>query len=186
MSDPETKSQPNSPVFTPIRMISSLNTPNTSLSGTPLNTSAVSWKSNSSSPQKSNFLSNYLMIKRVVISFLLDLNVSYSPSERSYMYRPITAGQSPMLLPPKDTPTVQHITDVNTLNEYLKDFSKTEKLSSTFNMDTSTNILNSFWSHPVTKSAKDTSMFLRNTFYQLSTHSPGSSTIYIFLSFLKM
>lgn len=79
-----------------------------------------------------------------------------------------------MLLPPKDAPTVEKITDVNTLNEYLKDFNKTEKLNNTFTMDTSTNLLNSFWSHPVTKSAKDTSSFLRRTFYQLSTHSPSN------------
>lgn len=81
-----------------------------------------------------------------------------------------------MLLPPKDAPTVEHITDANTLNDYLKDFSKTEKLNSTFSIDTSTNILSSFWSHPVAKGGKDNSSFLRRSFYQLSTHSPTNKS----------
>lgn len=88
------------------------------------------------------------------------------------MYRSSPSILPSMLLPPKDTTTADHITDANTLKEYLKDFSRTEKLSNTFSIDTSTNILSSFWSHPVAKGGKDGSSFLRRTFYQLSTHSP--------------
>lgn len=91
------------------------------------------------------------------------------------MYRSSPSILPSMLLPPKDAPTDDHITDANTLKEYLKDFSRTEKLSNSFSIDTSTNILSSFWSHPVAKSGKDSSSFLRRTFYQLSTHSPTNN-----------
>lgn len=108
--------------------------------------------------------------------------MSYSPTDRSYTYRgsPVTPNQSPMLLPPKDLPTVDDITDVDTLKTYLKDFDRTEKLNSTYNLDMSTNLLSSFWSHPVTKSAKDSSSFLRKSFYQLSTRSPSEHSNQLF------
>lgn len=114
-----------------------------------------------------------------------NLNISYSPTDHSYTYRgsPITPNQSPMLLPPKDLPTVDDITDVDTLNAYLKDFDRTEKLNSSYNLDMSTNLLSSFWSHPVTKSAKDSSSFLRRSFYQLSTRSQSKDSNQLFLVF---
>lgn len=100
------------------------------------------------------------------------------------MYRS-APGPTSMLLPPKDALTAQQITDADTLNEYLKDYSKIEKLSGTFNMDTSSNMLASFWSHPVAKGGKDTSPFLKRSFYQLSTHNPSNcaKTFRLFLVF---
>lgn len=54
--DSETKKQ-LSPSFTPIRMSSFVNTPNTSVSGTPMNTTAISWRTDGS-PNKSTMRSN--------------------------------------------------------------------------------------------------------------------------------
>ncbi|XP_023029269.1 transmembrane protein 209 isoform X2 [Leptinotarsa decemlineata] len=78
--------------------------------------------------------------------------------------------------------SVEFITDENSLNKYLKEYEEMEKVQKLANKSQqSSNLLSSFWSHPVTKTAKDVSSFLKKCQYQLSsqlaTKSPGSPNI---------
>lgn len=81
---------------------------------------------------------------------------------------------SPFRLLPSDVSDIEQITDENSLSQYLKDYENYEKTNNLSGTPTQTsNLLSSFWSHPSTKSTKDTVAFLRNNTYQLSTQSPG-------------
>lgn len=74
----------------------------------------------------------------------------------------------------QDVTTVENITDEVSLQKYLKEHEKNEKNIKVVNKgQQSSNLLSSFWSHPVTKTAKDMSTFLKKCQYQFSTLSPG-------------
>lgn len=75
----------------------------------------------------------------------------------------------------QDVTSVDNIIDEVTLEKYLKEHEKHEKNIKVVNKSQqSTNLLSSFWSHPVTKTAKDMSSFLKKCQYQLATLSPGN------------
>lgn len=81
---------------------------------------------------------------------------------------------SPAKLSFCDTSTVGFINDENSLHKYLKEHEEAEKVNKISNKShQSSNLLSSFWSHPVTKTAKDMSSFLKKCQYQLSTPSPS-------------
>lgn len=70
--------------------------------------------------------------------------------------------------------TGEFISDEDTLNKYLKDYEEIEKTKRvTGKVPPAANLLSTFWSHPVTKSAKDMSSFLKKCQYQLSALTPG-------------
>ncbi|XP_076268905.1 transmembrane protein 209 [Rhynchophorus ferrugineus] len=72
--------------------------------------------------------------------------------------------------------SIENIDDESSLNQYLKEHEEVEKVNKMANKShNSANLLSSFWSHPITKSAKDMSTFLKKSQYQLSSQSPGSS-----------
>lgn len=74
----------------------------------------------------------------------------------------------------RDVTTVENITDETSLQKYLNEYKKHEASLKIVNKSQqSTNLLSSFWSHPVTKTAKDMNSFLAKCHYQLSTLSPG-------------
>lgn len=79
-----------------------------------------------------------------------------------------------------DTSGIDFITDETDLERYLKEFDVNTKVQnlSTQNQQPS-NLLSSFWSHPVTKTAKDMSTFLKRCTYQMSTQSPGMLFLYL-------
>ncbi|KAJ3665391.1 hypothetical protein Zmor_000888 [Zophobas morio] len=140
------------------------NTPNSSpnlpSSSTPMNTTAHSWRT-SLSPNES---------------------LNYSLSSPSWTYHKITSDQnlSPFSsgssindLQYRDTSGIEFISDEKDLDTYLKEFEANSNIKNLNNQTQQTsNLLSSFWSHPVTKTAKDMSSFLRRCTYQLSTQSP--------------
>ncbi|KAK9745680.1 Cytochrome B561, N terminal [Popillia japonica] len=150
-----------SPPGTPINKIQStpeINTPNLSMSTTPMNTSALSWLTNSTPNSSFN----------------------YPVKSDSWLYSsgtPQPQNISPMKTPRQDTSGIEFISDQNTLQTYLKDFEANEKKANITNcIDATTNALSTFWSHPLTKNPKDTPTFLKRTQYQLSPATTTSST----------
>ncbi|KAK9745681.1 Cytochrome B561, N terminal [Popillia japonica] len=148
-----------SPPGTPINKIQStpeINTPNLSMSTTPMNTSALSWLTNSTPNSSFN----------------------YPVKSDSWLYSsgtPQPQNISPMKTPRQDTSGIEFISDQNTLQTYLKDFEANEKKANITNcIDATTNALSTFWSHPLTKNPKDTPTFLKRTQYQLS---PATTTL---------
>lgn len=76
-----------------------------------------------------------------------------------------------------DTSTIESINDENSLQKYLKEHEEAQKINKIANKTHETsNLLSSFWSHPVAKTAKDMSSFLKKCQYQLSTPSPSKPT----------
>ncbi|GJQ80784.1 hypothetical protein Trydic_g9375 [Trypoxylus dichotomus] len=134
-----------------IQSTSGLSTPNLSMSATPMNTSALSWMSNSSPNESCN----------------------YPVKSDSWLYsRGSPQGQNvtPVKPPRQDTSGIDFISDQWSLQSYLKDFEANEKKASTNSSTMSTsNALSTFWSHPLTKNPKDASSLLKRTQYQLST-----------------
>lgn len=100
----------------------------------------------------------------------------------------ITPKPSPKLSSPvksvyQDVTSVENITDEVTLNKYLKEHEKHEKNTKVVNKtQQSNNLLSSFWSHSVTKTAKDMSSFLKKCQYQLATLAPGNVYMHIYLN----
>lgn len=79
----------------------------------------------------------------------------------------------------QDVTSVENIVDEVTLQKYLKEHENNEKNVKVVNKSQqSSNLLSSFWSHPVTKTAKDMTTFLKKCHYQLSTLSPGKYSIH--------
>lgn len=96
---------------------------------------------------------------------------------------PKLSSTSPMKSAYQDLTSVENITDEASLQKYLNEHEKNEKNIKVVNKaQQSSNLLSSFWSHPVTKTAKDMSTFLKKCQYQLSTLSPGKS-LYIINNF---
>lgn len=92
----------------------------------------------------------------------------------SKKHSPKVSSQSPMKSAYQDVTSVESIIDELSLQKYLKEHDKNEKNMKVANKShQSSNLLSSFWSHPVTKTAKDMSTFLKKCHYQLSTLSPG-------------
>lgn len=76
----------------------------------------------------------------------------------------------------QDVTSVETITDEESLEKYLKEHAKYERSVKQINKSQhSSNLLSSFWSHPVTKTVKDMSSFLKKCHYQLATLSPGKN-----------
>lgn len=72
----------------------------------------------------------------------------------------------------RDVSSVEFIGDEDSLNKYLKEHEEIEKANKlTSKQQHSSNLLSSFWSHPVTQTAKDVSEFLKKCQYQLSSQS---------------
>ncbi|KAI4466723.1 hypothetical protein MML48_2g00003042 [Holotrichia oblita] len=138
---------------TPVNKIQStpeINTPNLSMSTTPMNTSALSWLTNSTPNSSFN----------------------YPVKSDSWLYScgtPQSQNVSPIKTPRQDTSGIEFISNQSSLQTYLKDFEANEKKANITNcVDATTNALSTFWSHPLTKNPKDTSTFLKRTQYQLS------------------
>nr|XP_015837006.1 PREDICTED: transmembrane protein 209 isoform X1 [Tribolium castaneum] len=129
--------------------------PSSPLSSTPMNMTANSWRS---TPNDS---------------------LNYSLSSPSWTYHKVVSGPSPSSFSSnspiqyRDTSGIEFIQDEKDLDTYLKEF---EANTSVKNLNNQTqqpsNLLSSFWSHPVTKTAKDMSSFLKRCTYQLATQSP--------------
>lgn len=131
-----------------------LNT-STFLSSTPMNMTALSWQSGLSSN---------------------DTSLNYSVASPSWTYY---RNLSPSLQTSPgfyqgNTSSVGFASTDKDLSTYYKSF---EASSNVMNINNSTqpqtNLLSSFWSHPVTKTAKDMSSFLKRCTYQLSSQSPS-------------
>nr|CAH7720818.1 unnamed protein product [Callosobruchus chinensis] len=100
-----------------------------------------------------------------------------SPNVTPYEKSPSFAKSSP-LHTSFHPMSVDHITHEDGLNKYLKEYEETEKINKRMDKtQKSANLLSSFWSHPVTKTAKDVSSFLKKCQYQLSTQSPNDKTL---------
>ncbi|XP_018573554.1 transmembrane protein 209 [Anoplophora glabripennis] len=142
--------------------------PVTSYSSTPMNLSALSWKSNISQNESMNYSmsSSWNYLKGTP-----DVNVSKfsnKTSPKSFSKQP-----SPAKLSFRDTSSLEFIKDENSLQKYLKEHEESQKVDKVTNKThQSSNLLSSFWSHPVSKTAKDMSSFLKKCQYQLSTPSP--------------
>lgn len=99
---------------------------------------------------------------------------SNKPSPNSFSKK-----ASPSKLSFCDTSTVEFINNENSLQKYLKEHEEAQKVNKIANKSHETsNLLSSFWSHPVTKTAKDMSSFLKKCQYQLSTPSPSKLTTF--------
>nr|XP_022910128.1 transmembrane protein 209 isoform X2 [Onthophagus taurus] len=145
--------QPISPQGTPIKnQIRDVNTP-LSVSQTPINLSATSWMSNYSAHESAN-----LSLQSTSWTF-----AQGSPKT------PTT--KTPVKAIRQNTSDVGFINDENGLSTYLKDFDAHEKVNTLSRTDeiNTTNVLNSFWTHPTAKAVKDVSAFLKRCHYQLST-----------------
>ncbi|CAH0550513.1 unnamed protein product [Brassicogethes aeneus] len=143
---------------------SGINTPVGNMSS--LNSTNVSWKSN--------------------ITQNDSLNYSLSSSWTYQQGSPDADRSRSGLLSNRSTPlkvstfqnisSVEMIKDDKSLEKYLKEHEKNESVNKLANKTQhSSNLLSSFWSHPVTKTAKDMSSFLKRCQYQLSTQSPNKS-----------
>ncbi|RZB39698.1 hypothetical protein BDFB_009735, partial [Asbolus verrucosus] len=113
-----------------------------------------------------------------------DAGFNYSLSSPSWTYHKVNPDLNPPSFPPnsplinniqyRDTSGIEFISDENDLDKYLKEFEANTSIKNLNNQtQQSSNLLSSFWSHPVTKTAKDMSTFLRKCTYQLSTQSPS-------------
>ncbi|KAJ8972246.1 hypothetical protein NQ317_011071 [Molorchus minor] len=148
--------------------ISLPDTPLTGYSSTPMNLSALSWRSNVSQNESLNYS----------LSSPSWVYTKGTPEAKS-MASPVQFSKqnSPVKSSFQDTSSIEVIKDENSLNKYLKEHEETEKVNKVANKSQqSSNLLSSFWSHPVAKSAKDMSTFLKKCQYQLSTASPTKST----------
>ncbi|XP_022910127.2 transmembrane protein 209 isoform X2 [Onthophagus taurus] len=151
--------QPISPQGTPIKnQIRDVNTP-LSVSQTPINLSATSWMSNYSAHESAN-----LSLQSTSWTF-----AQGSPKT------PTT--KTPVKAIRQNTSDVGFINDENGLSTYLKDFDAHEKVNTLSRTDeiNTTNVLNSFWTHPTAKAVKDVSAFLKRCHYQLSTPTASGS-----------
>ncbi|KRT84066.1 hypothetical protein AMK59_1625 [Oryctes borbonicus] len=135
-----------------------LNTPTLSMSSTPMNTSALSWMSNSTPNDSYNF----------------------PVKSDSWLYShgsPQSQNVTPVKVPRPDTSGIDFISDECSLQSYLKDFEANEKKVTTNSYTMTTgNALSTFWSHPLTKNPKDASSFLKRTQYQLSSPTATSAS----------
>ncbi|CAG9834641.1 unnamed protein product [Diabrotica balteata] len=74
----------------------------------------------------------------------------------------------------RDISPVEFISDEDALRKYLKEHKEIEKVNKlSCKKQNSSNLLSSFWSHPVTQTAKDVSEYLRKCQYQLSSQIIG-------------
>ncbi|KAG5891421.1 hypothetical protein JTB14_031487 [Gonioctena quinquepunctata] len=91
---------------------------------------------------------------------------------------PVTFSKSsPLKTPFREASSVEAITDENSLSKYLKEYEEMEKANKLASKpQQASNLLSSFWSHPVTKTAKDVSSFLKKCQYQLATQSTSKSS----------
>ncbi|XP_072388155.1 transmembrane protein 209 isoform X1 [Diabrotica undecimpunctata] len=76
----------------------------------------------------------------------------------------------------RDISSVEFISDEDALRKYLKEHKEIEKVNKlSCKKQNSSNLLSSFWSHPVTQTAKDVSEYLRKCQYQLSSQIIGKT-----------
>jgi hypothetical protein len=109
--------------------------------------------------------------------------LNYSLSSPSWTYHkvnpdtnqsPFTSGSPVSHTQYRDTSGIEFIADEKDLDKYLKEFEANTSVKNLNNQtEQPSNLLSSFWSHPVTKTAKDMSSFLKRCTYQLSTQSPS-------------
>lgn len=136
---------------------------------TPLNMTAVSWRSNISQGDSMSW--NYH--KGTSPNAMSPTN-SFGKSPQSYQ---------------DNLSLLENIEDVEERDHLLEEQDEEGKALKLINKPAATmNLLSSFWSHPVTKTAKDMSSFLKKSQYQLSTQSPGTlptSYLFIFCKIVK-
>lgn len=171
-------SDPNYKIITPLKTNSNLPSPvpSPALHST-VNASQLSWRSNVS--HNDSMSVNYSMQSPswVYHKGTPDLNqsqysnVSNRKSSNFFSKSP----QSPISTY-HNISTVENIEDEDSLNQFLKDYEEVENANKLANKSQHpTNLLSLFWSHPITKTAKDMTSFLKKSQYQLSTQSPTSS-----------
>lgn len=132
-----------------------------------MNMSALSWRSNIS---QSDSLNYSLSSSWTYLKGSPDASTTQKRSSK-------LSSPSPLKSVYQDVTSVENITDEVTLEKYLREHEKHEKNIKVVNKSQqSTNLLSSFWSHPVTKTAKDMSVFLKKCQYQLATLSPGKNS----------
>ncbi|CAH1977536.1 unnamed protein product [Acanthoscelides obtectus] len=128
---------------------------------TPMNMSALSWMSQSDSMNLSTSAASW----------------SYTRGSPNITHHEKAVAKSSPLKSNFPSTLGDYITHENGLNKYLKEYEEAEKITKMVDKsEKSANLLSSFWSHPVTKTAKDVSSFLKKCQYQLSTQSPTKLT----------
>lgn len=105
------------------------------------------------------------------------MNFSMSSPSWSYVQGApppsISFSKTPPVSSFRDTSTVEFITDENSLNKYLQDHAHAEKVQDASNSNKGTsNLLSSFWIHPVAKTTKSITSAIKKCQYQLSLQSP--------------
>ncbi|XP_022195986.2 transmembrane protein 209 [Nilaparvata lugens] len=138
--------------------------PGTPLNGpaTPMNLSAVSWMSSPSvvSPSDLDETSGC---------------VNYSLSSSSWIYTPgspqsLVSSSSPRMMTMSPDELIQ---DEQSLRNYLKEYDGFEKSSLVgSSVEQPSNLLSTFWSHPVTRSPTEAMPMLRRCTYQLAPATP--------------
>lgn len=161
-------SDPNYKIITPIKTPASFPaTPMLSDQKTPMNMTALSWRSNLS--QNDSMSMNYSMPSP---SWSYHKGTPKTPNQMSPSSSFGKSPQSPMSSY-HSASTIENIDDEDSLTQYLKEQEESDKVTKMVNKSQhSTNLLSSFWSHPVTKTAKDMSSILKKSQYQLATQSP--------------
>lgn len=158
-------------------------TPNNShLAGfpnTPMNVSAISWNSNLSIPGNESTTCSTNPCSITKLTSVSGFNCSLSSP--SWVYH---KGSTPINLRNRSSSnrsafyqndsSVEFIADEKSLQKYLQEYADNEKLNQTTTPPkNSSNLISSFWSHPITKTAKDMTSFLAKCQYQLSSQLPG-------------
>lgn len=132
----------------------------TFLSSTPMNMTALSWQSGLS-PNDASL--NYSLASP---SWTYYRNVSPSLQNSPGFHQGLS-------------PSVGYSSADKDLNGYFKSFEASPNVMNINNStQPQTNLLSSFWSHPVTKTAKDMSSFLKRCTYQLSSQSPSKQYLF--------
>lgn len=134
---------------------------------TPLNATALSWRSSLSPNDSLNYSiqsQSWIYAKNPTPDYSKQTSPKFSSTT------PVSKSTY------RDTSSVEQINDEDSLNKFLKEHEEAEKsLKITNKIDDSTNLLSSFWSHPVAKTSKDLSSFLKKCQYQLSSQSPSKA-----------
>ncbi|XP_066249033.1 transmembrane protein 209 [Euwallacea similis] len=145
-------SDPNYTLISPIQSPQKSSDCTPLLSNTPLNMTTLSWRSNASSGPQTTPLNMTALSWRSNLSVNDSVRVGYSPQSTGWTFK-----ESKLLGEEEE-------------DEYEEGV--LENINNLATTHSSNNLLSSFWSHPVTKSVKDMSSFLKKSQYQLSTLSP--------------
>ncbi|XP_050296289.1 transmembrane protein 209 [Anthonomus grandis grandis] len=168
-----------SPSKTPPRS-ANMGTPLTQ--NTPLNMTALSWRSNASPGQQATPLNMTALSWRSNLSQQDNLSMNYSMSSPSWSYHKGTPNSSNIMMNAEsvEAQNTKYINEQSALEniededeEQEKDDEEKITLLSNRAPNSQNNLLSAFWSHPVTQKAKDISTILKMSQYQLSSQSPS-------------